>query len=207
MRAIIPAAGFGTRMNMRLDQSKEMLPDPSNSGRDHIIDHSLKLCSLMYLDPLVIVRKEKQDLIKYLQSLEVEYLVIETRGEWPDTVIESQFHWHDDNILILPDTRFNPARKAIMDIQNGLELGNNAVFALHQVTDPEKWGIISDYRVFDKPKHLQGEQWAWGLIGFTAEYGEQIFNTLDNNDKDKIQLRNVGFTYLNSFKDITRGKK
>lgn len=207
MRAIIPCAGFGTRMNMRPDQSKEMLPDPANASKERIIDYSLKLCRFFHLDPLVIVRKEKQDLIKYMKELGIEMLTIEPCGEWYDTVMESQFHWHEDNLLILPDTRFIPYRRPVLEIKTGLELGSNAVFALHKTEEPGKWGIINDYRIFDKPKHLAGEQWAWGLVGFKSTYGEKIFNTLDNLDKDKVRLSNVGFTYLESFEDITRGNK
>jgi len=201
MKCIIPAAGFGTRMSMAMNKSKEMLPDPGYKHQP-IIQYALDLCKAFKMEPLVITRKEKQDLRQYLFNQGVEFIDIEVKGEWNETVLASKDHWVENNMLILPDTRFS-SFKCIQDIQRGLELGNNAVIALHEVTDPDKWGIITPrYVLLEKPDYLSNDTKysAWGLIGFKKSYGQELFSNVKCLD-----LKNVGFTYLDKFEDITRG--
>lgn len=196
--AIIPCAGFGTRMGMKKHESKEMLPD-NIFGFDHIIDYSLMICKRFDLEPLVISRKEKKDLNNYLKKKKIKVHLITPQGEWPETVLSSQKFWRDQNILLLPDTRFYP-ESCIEDILKGLQIGNNAVFALHKVMDPENWGIIKDYSIIEKSDQLIGPENAWGIIGFKSPYGSLLFGLM----KYHMPLENVGFVYLNSFQDITR---
>ncbi len=134
---IIPCAGYGTRMNMPIGQSKELLLDKAGN---HLIEFYLNHCPHFNITPLVITRKEKTDLIAYCESNHIETLIIEPKGEWNDTVLASSLLWDEDNILVLPDTRFNSPRTAISDIKKGLELGNQAVIGLHKVDDVSKWG-------------------------------------------------------------------
>lgn len=202
MKAIIPAAGLGTRMGMRPDQSKEMLPDRNHMGKP-LIQWCLDLCKAFNIDPIVITREDKKDLRQYLFNNGIEFMDIKPEGEWNDTVLKSQEHWEEDNILILPDTRFDRIR-CIEDIQRSLSLGNNAVLAVHEVTDPSKWGIIKDYKLIEKPKDLRGKQMAWGLIGFKDYYGVELFNNMSNNG---YVLKDIGFTFLNKFEDLTRNGK
>ena len=68
VRVIIPAAGFGTRVSCAVDESKEMLPDPVN-GRP-LIAYSLDICFDLGINPIVITRPEKRDLISYISELE-----------------------------------------------------------------------------------------------------------------------------------------
>lgn len=204
MRAIIPCSGFGTRMNMKPNESKEMLEDKIFDCK-HIIDYSLKQCKFFNLNPLVITRKDKKDLIKYLKQNKIEYMIYEPKPEeeWYHSVLASKDHWEENNLLILPDTRFNSIF-CIEDIERGLKLGNNAVMALHEVADPSKWGIILNrgYTLLEKPKNFKGDKfWAWGLIGFKHTYGQELFSSVKC-----LELTNVGFVYLKSFQDITRGK-
>lgn len=201
MRAIIPCCGFGTRMSMTPNESKEMLED-TRFGYKHIIDYAIQQCKLFNLDPLIITRPAKTDLIQYCEDNQIECMIYEPKGkqEWDETVLASKDHWYEDNILILPDTRFNSIY-CIEDIRRGLELGNNAVMALHEVTDPSKWGIVDDYYLIDKPMYKEGKWNAWGLIGFRYYYGQELFSGV----RSGIGLENVGFTYLKSFEDITRG--
>lgn len=199
--AIIPCAGFGTRMGMAPNKSKEMLPDPENDNKP-IIDYSLNLCVQFKFKPLVILRKEKKDLKRYLKKRGVDFIEVDHKGEWHETVLLSESHWLENNILILPDTRFQLITN-LFDIIKGLELGNNAVFATHEVSDPEKWGIIKDYYLFEKPKDLPGPQKAWGIVGFKNHYGFDLFYNMRYNS---FKLKNAGFTHLLEFKDITRGK-
>lgn len=201
MKAIIPCAGFGTRMRMLPHQAKEMLPDPTTIGL--IIDYALNICDLHGFEPIVISRAEKQEFNDYLKSKGVTYYCIEPRGEWMDSVLTSEPLWDENNILILPDTRYNNHFDIFDNIKLGLELGNNAVFGMHTVQDPEKWGIIHKYHVKEKPKGLTGPKNAWGLIGFKKSYGKELFEGM--RDYHNFKLNNVGFTEIGPFADITRG--
>lgn len=199
-RLIIPCAGFGTRMSMEKNKSKELLLYQGGP----LIEFSLDLAKDFDLNPLVITRAEKIDLIDYCEKNEIETQIIEVNGEWADTVLQSAPHWEEDNILILPDTIFNPSYSPINDILHSLEIGSNAIFALHHVEDSSKWGIIKDYTLFEKPD-FNGPGLAWGLIGFKKEYGLELFS---NCQKGKsFKLENCGFTYLDEFKDLTRTGK
>jgi len=200
--AILPCAGFGTRMGMKINESKEMLPD-SKYGFDHIIDYSLDICRQFHLIPLVITREEKTDLIKYLKKKKIKYMLVDHKGEWFETVLKSQVYWLENNYLLLPDTRFQLITN-MLDLIRGLEMGNNAVFGVHKVQDPEKWGIISSYSLMEKPKYLKGPQMAWGIIGFKRYYGVDLFSKMRYS---KFKLKNVGFSHLLGFEDITRGVK
>jgi dTDP-glucose pyrophosphorylase len=198
MRAIIPCAGFGTRMNMRYDQSKEMLP--AEDG--YIIDYSLKLCEEYGLTPLIITRKDKTDLHDYIHNeTQYEIQIITPYGEWPDTILMSQDYWHEHNILILPDTRFKPTN-VIQLIKNDLELGAAASIALHSVTDTSKWCIVKDYDLTEKPTFNENG-WAMGLIGFNRSEGARLFNGLRVRGSP-YRLLDASFQYLDSFQDITR---
>lgn len=199
IKAIIPCAGFGKRMGMKKTQSKEMLPD-TLFGFNHIIDYSLLICELFDLEPLIISRKEKKDLNSYLKKKKVKFILVDHKNEWSESVLSSQNEWAKNNILILPDTRFTPY-SIIDNIKKGLELGNNAVFAMHKVNDPQNWGIIDNYYLIEKPKII-GPKNSWGLIGFNKYYGTEIFSS-----RKPLQLRDCGFIYLNNFQDITRIKK
>ncbi len=196
--AIIPCAGFGTRMGMLPSEAKEMLPDPSY-GHKHIIDYSIDICNQYNLEPIFISRKEKKSLNDYLRSQGKTVLIIETKGEWQNSVLMSKDYWHENNILLLPDTRFSP-QNVINDIQKSLKLGNNACLGLHEVPDPPNWGIIANYTIIEKPFGMGGPQNAWGLIGFKGSYGEELFSKMGT------KLTNVGFTFLDYFVDITRKK-
>jgi len=204
MICIIPCAGFGKRMGMKKNQSKEMLPD-TDFKNDHIIDYSINICRTLEIEPIVVTRKEKKDLINYLKEKKVKYIIFNPNehNEWYDSVLASQAHWDEDNLLILPDTRFLPIFPTISDIKKGLELGNEAVFAVHKVNDPQNWGIIKDYSLFEKPENMEGPQRAWGLIGFKKSYGFNLFSRMKMKNQE---LEHAGFVYLNSFLDITRGK-
>lgn len=198
MRAIIPAAGFGKRMNMNPNESKEMLPD----GLGHIIDYSLNLCDEYGLTPLIITRKEKVDLYDYIfNETQHELMTIVPYGEWPDTILTSQDKWHDHNILILPDTRFRPTN-VIQLIKNDLENGAMASIALHSVDNASKWCIVQDYDIIEKPQS-KANGWAMGLIGFHKNEGYRLFKSLTTRGRP-YRLIDTSFQYLDSFQDITR---
>jgi len=207
MKVIIPACGYGIRMGMQPNESKEMLieemPHPAMKNYNQpIIQYSLDICEQYNLDPIVITRPHKEDLIEYLHKHRIEVMIHQPKDgeEWALTVLASQRHWEENNLLLLPDTRFH-STGIVLDIEEGLKLGNNAVFALHNVDDPHNWGIIKDYNLIEKPKTLSvGRYWAWGLIAFKDYYGEELFSS------KQLTLKDVGFCYLDHFRDITRTK-
>lgn len=205
MKCILPCAGFGTRVGMKSHEAKEMLPDHTGTGL--IIDYALKICELHKFEPVVISRAEKVEFNEYIESQDIELVRIQPKGEWMTSVLASFPKWDDDNILILPDTRYNNHFNIFENIRLGLELGNDAVFGMHEVKDPEKWGIVKDCQIIDKPKLWPGPQKAWGIIGFKRAYGMQLFNKLQTaNDDNPFILNNVGYVNIGSFVDITRGK-
>jgi dTDP-glucose pyrophosphorylase len=200
VKAIIPCAGFGTRMNMAPNESKELLVHPAT--KKPIIEFTLDRAREAGLDPCVITRKEKTDLIEYCEVNDIPYQVIVPEGEWMNTVLMSEPHWEDINVLILPDTRFFPY-DILDNMKTDLILGANSSLALHYVTDPQNWAVVDNYTLYEKPKHLTGTcYYAFGLIAFTPEEGHVIFKTL--RDKREVLLENASFQYLDSFKDITR---
>lgn len=193
VRAIIPAAGLGSRMGMRPDESKEMLYDSMIGGP--IIDYALNLCEQYDLDVQVITRREKKDLIEYLTIKGIDAKIIEPQGEWTNTV--AQTNLAENNILILPDTRFNPT-SIIEEIKRDLELGAEVSIGLHKVEDSSKWCIVQDYTLFEKQPNLKSK-WAMGIMGF--KYDEAFIDL--EAFKDHI-LDRASFHYLTDFKDITR---
>lgn len=200
MKAILPCAGYGTRMRMKLNESKELL---IRNGIP-LIEYHLNICKMFDLDPIIITRKEKTDLLDYCLKNGIQTKIIEPQGEWPSTVLSSSDLWDENNILLLPDSVFEPV-ETILDIKKGLLLGNNAVMALHDVEDISKWGSIKDYQFTEKRK-LQEPGKAWGIIGFKKDYGLTLFKRMETPNFP-TPLWDTGFVYLDSFKDVTRTGK
>jgi dTDP-glucose pyrophosphorylase len=202
MRAIIPCAGFGTRMGMKPNESKELLIDPVT--KRPMIEWCLDLCEEHSLEPIIILRKEKQDLIDYCLDKNIDFMEIIPEGEWMNSVLKSEGNWRDVNLLILPDTRFHDTN-IIGKMHSDLINGANASIALHKVFDPEKWCCLETYTLYEKDKSLEGTHWAFGLIAFTQSYGQRLFKDLSKPTYHHLQ--NASFQYLESFEDITRNGK
>jgi len=106
---LIPAAGFGTRVGS--PAAKELFLNASGSP---LIAFGLDQARLRGWPVHVITRKEKTELIRYLEdyrqmwSVDVEIQLIEPSREWPDTLLKSQPFWREKNLLCLPDTVFEP---------------------------------------------------------------------------------------------------
>lgn len=202
MRMILPAAGFGTRAKMKKNQSKELLINPST--KKPLIQYHLDIAQQYMLDPLVITRKEKKDLISFCKKNKIDYQVITPEGEWSNTVLMSQNYWHEYNILALPDTVYEP-HFAVWNIKKGLELGSQSVIAFHHVDDVSKWGSISNYKLYEK-RDLEDGGYAWGLIGFKKDYGRKLFEAMAKKG-EPFTLKDTSFTYLEWFEDLTRKGK
>jgi|SRR5271165_5519077 len=197
---IIPAAGLGSRMSMKHNESKEMLIDPCT--HEPIIKWGLDLCKKHHIEPLVVTRKEKQDLIDYLALQGVNTLIIEPSGEWPTTVLASERLWYDNNILLLPDTRFQP-ENTIKHVEDALLLDKPAVFALHSVPDVSKWGMVDLNGYCEKPNDNHSG-WAWGLIGFKDYCGEELFSEMLDKGIYNEHAGFPNFLFLDKFTDLTR---
>ncbi len=200
---IIPAAGLGTRMGMKPNESKEMLIDPCT--HEPIIKWGLDLCRKHHIEPLVVTRKEKVDLIDYLAQQGVNTLIIEPSGEWPDTVLASQHLWKENNILLLPDTRFSP-ENSLKWVEESLILNKGSVFALHKVEDMSKWGGVSASGYTEKPAN-NTPGYAWGLIGFQDKFGVRIFKDMSIPNKLNFHVASNNFLFLDKFVDLTRSGK
>jgi dTDP-glucose pyrophosphorylase len=208
VKAIIPCAGYGTRMGMKLNESKETLIDPVT--HKYLIDYSLDLCHKYKIEPIVISRLEKEDLNGYLRDKEVEHIVLKTPGkEWAETVLKSRGLWGDKNILILPDTRFDEkAIPRMLDLLHEYDL----VAAIHEIPamDCDKWGIINRKEIWEKPavinKNIKAHMKAWGLLGFTPKVGEFIFPSLNKGNWVELERMAIApsFVHLDKFIDITR---
>lgn len=200
-KGIVPAAGIGSRMNMAYNESKEMLLD---SFGKPIIQWSFDLCKKYNIEPLVVTRIEKSDLIEYCIKQGVDTQIIKPFGDWPDTIIQSDINWTENNLLILPDTRFNPqhvVHELISDLENGCQYS----IGVHNVVDISKWCVISDYSLIEKPNQIDPGV-AMGLIAFKGEAGRGLFKTISKRDR-AFKLSDCGFHYLNEFTDITRTGK
>lgn len=206
MKAIIPCCGFGTRMEMAIDQSKEMLIEPSTGLP--IIAYSIALCKKYGITPLVATRKEKTDLIEYCCNNNIQHIVIEPGKEWADTVLETKPYWEDKNVLLLPDVRFKPDI-IIEQIKKSLDFGVDICYAVHEVNDISKWGSIDPHNYGEKI-NIRDPGYAWGIIGFTKCLGEYVFEDMtmtgfyhNHQHSDFV----INFVFLDEFKDITRTGK
>ena len=203
MLAIIPCSGYGTRVGMQPWEAKELLLDKSSFGYGKpLIDYTLNICKEYNFSPLVTVRAEKKDLIAYLIERNITHLIEDSAdGKWYNSVLKTQHLWETDNLLLLPDTRFLPRFQVMDHLRLGMSLGNNAVFAMHRVDNPSQWGVITaDGVLIEKPQHLTGAHYAWGLIAFKKTYGQWLFSRMAH----PIKLVDCGFTKLSRFIDVTR---
>jgi len=202
IKALIPACGYGTRVGMLPHQSKELIIDPGTN--QPLIQWHLDICKKYNIEPLVIVRKEKIELIEYCKQQNVQYVVIEPEGEWPNTILKAKDHWGDANILLLPDTRWSD-ENVLVNIKKSLQNHKSFAIAKHWVTDGDKWGMLRNSDGYDiimekSPSLRIG--WAWGILGFNKKVGENLFSALLCEKQYRIEDRQ--FFILRWFKDITR---
>jgi NDP-sugar pyrophosphorylase family protein len=202
MKALIPCAGYGTRMRMQPHEAKELLPDENGKPT---IEWSLNICREYNIEPVIITRKEKIEFINYLENNNIQYVIGggESTGE---SLLNAKEYWDDYNIMILPDTRFNYPKNLFIDIFKCMKAGNDCVFALFNVEDHSNWGIICENVFYEKPKRTFTEKdnaYAWGIIGFRKEYGETLLNSY-NTTSEPLKLNNPGYLFINNFRDISR---
>lgn len=196
IRTLIPASGFGTRIGMSPNQSKELLLDPKDNRP------LIEWCLDVAINPLIIVRKEKQDLIDYCSKNNIEYIIVDNTKEWPDTVLRSECFWDDRNILMLPDVRYNNKEDVIKQITDSYK---SLTFGVHEVDDVSKWGHVCLGHTQEKP-NVNTSGYAWGVISFDREIGQELFTSYLNKTVYKYDINDVKYVKLENFKDITRNK-
>lgn len=201
-KAIIPCAGFGTRMRMLPHESKELLLDETGKPT---IEWCLNICNQYNIEPIVVTRPEKKEFNEFLDKKNITYVFDEGKSIGT-SLLQTKEHWSEYNIMILPDTRFDYDDNFFINIFKSMKAGNSSVFALFNVTDYHNWGIICNNTFYEKPKRSFTEEdnaFAWGVIGFTKEYGDTLFNNYNLNSEPLI-LSNPGYLFIENFKDISR---
>ncbi len=215
---LIPAAGFGKRVGE--PPAKELLIDPENQRP--LIDWSLQLAIDLGLKPVVITRESKTSLRAYLDeywhSRGVEVHLVSHSKEWPDSILQSEVLWGPINLMLLPDTRFEPislVKQLIHDCEND----KDASFGFFRTIERlDTWGVLDwsasrTLKICEKPKTLprisspQDKMAPWGLISFKKEVGKNLFSDLlgSNQSHEWFEFRNsYSLHELNSFRDITR---
>ena len=202
MKALIPCAGYGTRMRMQPHEAKELLPDEEGNPT---IEWSLNICKKYDIEPVIITRSEKLEFIEYLKNNNINYIIGggESTGE---SILNAKEQWGDYNIVILPDTRFEYPKTLFHDMLKGMKLGNDCTFALFNVEDHHNWGIVCDNTFYEKPKRIftqEDNALAWGLFGFKKSYGETLLTNY-NTTSEPLKLTNPGYYFIENFRDISR---
>lgn len=201
-QVIIPAAGYGTRMNCKPNESKEMM---LVNGYP-MIDWAIKHCLAVELPIIVNTRPEKEDLVRHLLSYaklgQIE-LHLNPGTEWANTTSKSLAlaqNFESQSLLILPDTRFD-------NIEYILKLfkytnGWSTFIGTHVVEDPQNWGVIQDEEIIEKPKKSKSNL-AWGVL--SGDY--YSFGSMAANKELNLMGSNVLKVPLINFRDLTRTGK
>jgi UTP-glucose-1-phosphate uridylyltransferase len=204
MRTIIPAAGFGTTMDLEPHQSKELMRGPDGKL---LIEYALERAT----NPLVVTRKSKTSLVEWLKENNVPHMLISPAKDWPDTVLKSKKYWEDENVILLPDARFRP--EGMVDtMESMLKSEYKLVAAVHMVSDLADWGgLVTKFIegkatevLWEKPQHFRHEGGlAWGLLGFRKEIGEDLFRACRGRKPFTLPADSAKL-YLDTFEDVTR---
>jgi len=214
---ILPCAGFGRRVGA--PNSKELLP--LRQGRP-LIEEPLDLAHQLGWWALVLTRPEKTTLVKYLQveaKSGVDTLIVPETREWPETMLLSQAKWADWNLLVLPDTDYDP-KDIWLRMFRLIDSQTSLVVANHQVLDRSTWGAHDIGASIDagsqgsvrlSEKALAGPGSAWGLILFRKDIGAALFEGFIASRESgqpvscpEIKKSAVKATALSGFRDLTR---
>jgi len=204
MVAVIPCCGLGTRMRMPKNKSKELLINPKT--KEPLIKWHLDRCLEAGIRPLVLLRKEKKDLIKYCNVNHISYLTMDPGKEWAETVYNSNEFWKEDNVLLFPDSVYNPIN-TLKHIKFGLESDSDACLGIFKVKSGKKWCILTDKGIYEKNPKMAGAKAAIGVFGFKKAFGLKLFKALAKNGFYKYGASKISFRTLESFKDLTRTGK
>lgn len=210
---VIPAAGFGSRMGNPV--SKEMLFNPATGLK--FITYSLEQALLLKAKVILVTRKEKQELIQYVESfcqehqLLLDILVIEPTGEWPETVLMSEHSWSGMNFLLLPDTDWKPVNFLQNLMHVWLQKPSEVIYGVFE-SDKNTWGYVKvqdGLYLCEKPQQKLDGFSAWGIIGFRKEAGSRLFKEhLSSTFDHQIKFLKLScqLVKMDAFFDRTRGE-
>lgn len=204
---IVPAAGFGRRVGS--PESKEMLIWQG----EVLIDQVFKVAKSLKAKLIVATRREKLSLIQYLKSQAYfkqygELVFVEATREWPETVLSTEAYYSEKNLLILPDTRWQPF-EIYKDMLRALDEVDLSI-ATHSVEDMQYWGGLqkSDEQLNVDEKSLSGPGWAWGLLAFRKAIGRPLFQAQLQSTlaQRRVVLHGVSSKefLVHEFQDVTR---
>jgi bifunctional N-acetylglucosamine-1-phosphate-uridyltransferase/glucosamine-1-phosphate-acetyltransferase GlmU-like protein len=221
---ILPCAGYGRRMGSPI--SKELLLNPMS--QKPYIEFALSGIQKLSMPKriLVVTRAEKKDLIDYLKTksldlaLTIDIQLIEPSKEWPDTILQSEIHWLNKNVLVLPDTEFAPF-EILEQLDRDLD-NHDLSLAVFKTSQLSTFGAIAleknQYIHAEKPEVdlsttnlLCKDAWntarAWGLIAFRKCHGKTVFSQMLASTFDHQWRRlpgDVRLHELTRFEDLTR---
>ncbi len=206
VKAIIPCCGFGTRMNMAPNQSKELLINPKTNKP--LIQFWLDICSDNNLSPFLLIRPEKTDLISFCLANQIEHQVMMPGKEWADTIYLSNSMWADKNIVFLPDTEITP-KSAVSEMVTNLH-HSPLVMGVFPVNESNKWCVLATTKtgesfLAEKQKLKNVSFVGVGVWAFEKECGIRMFKDLsESNYHMNVKTLTVN---LDSFVDLTRTGK
>lgn len=209
---LFPCAGYGRRMGS--PPAKELLPHP-RTGKP-MIETAME--PFAGFRRVIATRPDKKELIAWCALRNIETLLIPETREWPDSVLASREVWSEKNLLVLPDTDYQP-REIPFQLLESLDRVEVA-FATFNPPDLQNWGLIekseNGFLISDKPCELRdcgigkdddlGTR-AWGLIAFRKEIGVSLFSKISEANRDK-QWKTISepceLHSLQDFSDMTR---
>lgn len=166
--------------------AKELLPQPE-SGQP-LIRFSLDRARDCDASPVVITRRDKHALVAALEEWGIESYLIDASREWPDTLLQSEPVWGERNLVLLPDTTFEPTSMAAALLDSLSE--TDIAFATFPVVQPEVWGMFGSRNgrafVAEKPRTIpEGlTARAWGLFAFRREAGRTLLRAMLESGAD-----------------------
>lgn len=194
VRAVIPAAGHGTRMMSVTDgAAKELLPLGKTTLIGHIVEEAFKVC-----DHTVVVwdinKGQLPDGVAWVPQMP-------QRGLAP--AIASGVSTEETNLVFLPDAVFLPLDPA----QKMAAMGEgDIVLALSEVSDEDasKYGIceVDDHgwvtKMLEKPRAEETES-RWAITGryrFSGEAAELLINSVTSAPFEQAETDLSGFFAL-----------
>lgn len=191
--ALIPAAGFGTRLPEH-PLSKELLPfGPSGPGETPVIGHLLNcLQQAGIANVSIVLRQGKWDILDYLAGKQWDALNIAckiTRGTSgvPQTVAHGLRDLRSQPVVFgFPDILFRPKNAITALIQRFDETSADVVLGLFPTDTPHKMdmarcddsGKVLGIEI--KPKQTELEH-CWILAVWTSAFSEYLVDLVYNN--------------------------
>lgn len=209
LKVLLPAAGFGTRVNADYVNGKELLTDP-NTGLP-LIQWSIEMARIAKADPLVISRRTKVGLNAEMERQGIPCLKVEESAlkEWPDTIILSEQHWERKNLMLLPDTRFPDAQDYIRLVERFLKHSDVVFLTIPLAEQDASKFAIYDYMtdwICEKPSEgVESRAQIICAIGFNNAVGRKLFEGLSKRGEwFSIPKATISHIQIPWFKDITR---